>query len=130
MARKDPALPPLRNELVSDKINDMHFASDMIRRTVYTNPVPIGKAQQQESAGDSEIAARTSQRQMKGLQHSQSMQTIIHQVMEVHNTMTGATIINYCTILKTIQCFHQLHSESSNYCTSKLSRTLPDLPSF
>ena len=108
MGRKEHSLPPVRNEMVSDKINDMHFASDMIRRTVFTNQNNLhtkehSKEHQQQlqrtpsvssiatAGSDNEIEIRSSQRQMKGLQHSQSMQTIIHQVMEVHNLMTGTS---------------------------------------
>ena len=99
MARKDLPPAPVRYELVSDKINDKHYASDMIRRTVFTNQNQLNSKEPQNyhnnasitstSTSESEIAARTSNRQMKGLQHSQSMQTIIQQVMEVHNSVTG-----------------------------------------
>ena len=92
IGRKDVSHAPIKDELVSDKINDMHFAGDMIRRTVYNNQNM--KVQKQGAiATVSQVEVRTSHRQMKGLQHSQSMQTIIQEVMVVHNSVTG--IISY-----------------------------------
>ena len=112
MARRDPPQPPLRNELVSEKINDKHYASDMIRRTVFTNQNQSNSKDPQNdynhnnaTSSESEIAARTSNRQMKGLQHSQSMQTIIQQVMEVHNSVTGALQSAFLSCIYSLFCY-------------------------
>ena len=87
LGRKD--ISHAKDDLISDKINDMHFAGDMIRRTVYNNQNAKVQKQGDSIATVSLVDKRTSHRQMKGLQHSQSMQTIIQEVMEVHNSVTG-----------------------------------------
>lgn len=89
MGQKDPAHTPIRDELVSMKIKDMHFAGDMIRRTVYNSQNAKEQKQGESLSSINELEVRTSNRQMKGLQQSQSMQTIIQEVMVVHNSITG-----------------------------------------
>jgi hypothetical protein len=98
--------PPLGKKLAdiplsSGKITDKHYASDMMRRTVFSNNDKTTKEQQFKqdlslSNGNdddeslrsvSSIEIRTSNKQMKGLQ-TQSMMMIMQQVMEVHNTVT------------------------------------------
>lgn len=90
-AKNNAFLPLMKKGLVAEKINDKHFAGDMIRRTVF-NDKDENQRPSNASIADNEISARTSNRQMKGLQHTQSMQAIIHQVMVVHNTVTGSLI--------------------------------------
>jgi hypothetical protein len=67
-------MTPIKENIITEKIKSRHFAGDMLRRTVYN---------------DYKTCIRTSKRQMKGLQHTQSMESIIQQVTVVHNTVSG-----------------------------------------
>lgn len=88
IGKKDVFPVIARKDQTAEKINDKHFAADMIRRTVFNDRTEVDRPHN-VSTIENEISNRTSQRQMKGLQHTQSMQNIIHQVMVVHNTVTG-----------------------------------------
>lgn len=99
LGKRDSTFLPLSSE----KITDKHYASDMIRRTTFANAGKRNEDYQlkqrsfvsNDTIDDDEslrslnsIERKTSNKQHKGL-HSQSMMTIIQQVMEVHNTVTG-----------------------------------------
>jgi hypothetical protein len=73
--------PKIRKDIITEKIKSRHFAGDMLIRTVY-NP-------DNSSIADNETCSRTSKRQMKGLQQTQSMESTIQQVTVVHNTVSG-----------------------------------------
>lgn len=78
----------IKKNVIAEKIRSRHYAGDMLRRTVY-NDVQADLRRQDSSLADHETCIRTSKRQMKGLQHTQSMESIIQQVTVVHNTVSG-----------------------------------------
>jgi hypothetical protein len=81
-------MTPIKENIITEKIKSRHFAGDMLRRTVYNDRQDDVRGQDL-SVADYKTCIRTSKRQMKGLQHTQSMESIIQQVTVVHNTVSG-----------------------------------------
>ena len=79
----------MNKNVTAEKIISRHFAGDMLRRTVF-NDKQCDLKRDDASLADSETCIKTSKRQMKGLQNTQSMESIIQQVTVVHNTVNGS----------------------------------------